>query len=288
MLYYLEGCDRMQVWHNPQTGSLKIEGSLPYFLNGHNFAFTRNELVQAVDIIDSMLGGVGLWGAILNKFENGIIVPVEAKPKDYIAKHYADSCTKLHKVLNEKYGGKFVMWQKEGEDIKLYDAGANILMKQGMARREIIESAGWNPEGYYLKCEVRYTKPDWLNRNKPVVLESLQNESFLTMLKGNLMDQYHLLSPSKTLVIPSDKKNFTSLDAVLFTLAEAVMNVQGLPLKEAKKLIYGTINQADCLSKADKDARKAQIRKAFSKLEECPESKWDLTSRLEDALQAEI
>ena len=105
------------------------------------------------------------------------------------------------------------------------------------------------------------------------------------MLKGNLMDQYHLLTPARALILPSDKKNFTSLDAVLFTLAEAVMNVQGLPLAEAKKQIYHTINQAECLSKSDKDARKAQIRKAFDKLEESPESKWDLTARLEDALE---
>ena len=102
------------------------------------------------------------------------------------------------------------------------------------------------------------------------------------------MEQYHLLSPARALVLPSDKKNFTSLDAVLFTFADVLMNVQGLPLAEAKKQIYNTINQADCLSKSDKDARKAQIRKAFGRLEEAPESKWDLTARLEEALDKEI
>ena len=52
-------------------------------------------------------------------------------------------------------------------------------------------------------------------------------------------------------------------------------------------MIYGTINQADCLTKPDKDARKAQIRKAFQRLEEAPESQWDLTDKLEEALDAE-
>lgn len=277
----------MKVWHNPQTGLLKLEGSLPYFLNGHNFSFTREELVQAVEILDSMLGYVGLWGAIVDKFENGVIVPVEAKPKEYIAKHFACPGSHLQRILNERYSGKFVMWHKAGEDIKLYDAGANILLKQGMARRDVIEGAGWNPDGHYLKCEVRYTKPDWLNKNKPVILEKLQNDLFLNMLKGDLMEQYHLLSPARALVLPSDKKNFKSLDIVLFTLAEALMNGQGLSLDEAKKMIYGTINQAECFSKSDKDARKAQIRKAFQRIEEAPGSQWDLTDKLEEALDAE-
>ena len=288
VLYHLQGCERMKVFYNQHTGLLKVEGSLPYFLNGHNFSFSREELVQAVEFLDSMLGQVGLWGAIVEKFENGVIVPVDAKPKEYIARHYASASSHLKKVHNDKYGGKFEMWQAKGEDIKLYDAGANLLMKQGKARRGAIELAGWSPDLHYLKLEVRYTKPEALNGSAPVLLEKLQNLNFINMLKGNLMEQYHLLSPARALVLPSDKKNFTSLDAVLFTFADVLMNVQGLPLAEAKKQIYNTINQADCLSKSDKDARKAQIRKAFGRLEEAPESKWDLTARLEEALDKEI
>lgn len=100
--------------------------------------------MQAVEILDSMLGHVGLWGAIVDKFENRVIVPVDAKPKEYIAKHFACPGSHLQRILNERYSGKFVMWPKAGEDIKLYDAGANILLKQGMVRRDVIEGTGWN------------------------------------------------------------------------------------------------------------------------------------------------
>lgn len=277
----------MEVWHYPSHGLLKLKGSLPYFLNGHNFSFSKAEFVESIDIADSLLGNIGLWGSIVDTFENGVIIPVEEKPKEYIARHYATSSAHLKRVHNEKYSGKFEMWQKVGEDIKLYDAVANIKMKQGMARREVIESAGWNPALNYLKCEIRYTKPSLLT-NKHLMLEKLQNESFMDFLKSNLMDQYHLLSPMKTLIIPSDKKNFKSLDAVIFTLAETMLNGLGLPLDMVKKQIYSTINQAECLSKSDKDARKAQIRKAFDKLEESPSSKWDLTNKIASALDADI
>ena len=288
MLYCLEGCEKMKIWHKPEADWLKVEGSLPYFLNGNNFAFSTEELVKAVEIIDALLGGVGLWGALLDKFENGVIVPVDTKPKEYIARHAAGEGSRLHKVLNERYAGKFVMWQKDGLDIKLYDAGANILMKQGMARREVIGGAGWNPEGNYLKCEVRYTKPALLTHLKPVPLERLQNDAFLGMLKQDMMNNYHLLSPARALLPATDKKNCTSLDIILRTLADVQINEQGASLQETKKQIYRTINHTDCLSKADKDARKAQIRKAFSKLELAGESQWDLTERLETALAEDV
>lgn len=287
-LYYLEGCERLKIFHYAAEDKVKVEGSLPYFLKGNNFTFSTSELVQAVEVIDTLLGGVGLWGALLDSFENGVIVPVEAKPKEYIARHYASEGSHLRKATNEKYLGKFVMWQQQGLDLKMYDAGANILLKQGQARREVIEGAGWNPEGNYLKWEARYTKPALLTRGVGVPLEKLQNESFLDMLKGDLMDNYHKLSPARALLPATDKKDCSSLDLALRALADALINGQGLPLQEAKRQVYAAINSTDCLSKADKDARKAQMRKALAKLQEAPESPWDLTARLEDALAIDL
>ena len=287
-LYYLEGCERLQVWHNPATDKVKVEGSLAYFLKGNNFTFSTGELVQAVDVVDSLLGGVGLWGALLDSFENGVIVPVEAKPKEYICRHTANPSTHLHKVANEKYQGKFTMWQKPSLDLKLYDAGANILMKQGLARRDVIASEGWNPDANYLKCEVRYKKPHLLTNGLGVPLDKLQNESFLNMLKGDLMENYHTLSPARALMPATDKKDCSSLDLALRALADALINGQGLSLPEVKRQLYDAIRQADCLSKADKDARKAQMRKALAKLKESPASPWDLTDKIERALDAEI
>ena len=277
----------MEVIHNPSTGLLEVRGSLPYFLKGHNFSFSWAELVEAIDIIDIMLGNVGLWGARVKQFENGVIVPVDAKPKEYIARHYASPSTRLKKSYNEKYAGKSALWHRTGEDIKLYDAGANIKMKQGLERRALIESAGWNPEGNYLKCEVRYIQPESLNGNKPLILEELQSESFIEKLKKNFMEQYHLLTPAKGLLLPSDKKNCSSLDIVIITLVEALVNEQGLSFEDAKKKVFYTIRQAMCLNKSDKDARRRQIGKAFGKLEQTPVSQWDLTEALEEALGAE-
>lgn len=282
--YTLQGCEKMQVGYNADSKVLRLEGSLPYFLKGHNWRFSTEEFVQAVELIDILLGNVGLWQAELNTFENGVIIPTDEKAKEYIAKHSAQRDSHLKLYINEKDAGKLAIWQRQGLDLKMYDAGANILMKQGMHRRRIIESEGWNPDCNYLKFESRYLKPEMLNKGRALPLEMLQNGNFINMLKGELMENYHLLTPQKTLVLPTDKKELSSIDAVLITFAE----MQGLPLDALKMQIYSRINKADCLSKADKDARKAQIRKCFARLQESPESQWDLTDKIEEALDAEI
>lgn len=281
--YYLDGCEKMKVTFNPNTSVLELKGSLAYFIKGHNFSFSKLELVEAVDVVDAMLGGVGLWGSRVECFEYGTIVPVETKPKEYIVRHKALPDEHLRWVHNDKYKGLFEMWQDGGAHIKLYDARANLLLKQGYRRRQVIAQDGWNPELNYLKCEVRYTQPDLVNGNRPIILERLQDDEFINLLKGDLMVKYHRLWPARGLVYPKDKRDFTSLDAALYMIAEQT----GLPLDEMKRRIYATIDQADCLSKCDKDGRKAQFRKAFKKLQEAPTSRWDLTALIEEALAKE-
>ena len=90
----------------------------------------------------------------------------------------------------------------------------------------------------------------------------------------------------KELLQPSDKKQFSALDVVVSEYAKTLMN-EGQTIGQAKKNLYTAINSADCLSKTDKDSRKATIRKAFGKLVEAEESQWDLTDMMQEALKAE-
>lgn len=287
-LYSLEGCEKLKVLHNPEAKILKVEGSLPYFFNGHNFTFPTKDFETAVDTIDWMLGRVGLWEAEINKFEYGAIMPVEVAPKEFIKRHSAANPSRLSRIWNEKYKGKFVQWQNTAENLKLYDAGANIKMKQGMNRRSIIQDAGWNPEDNYIKFEVRYLKPAaLLNSGRAVLMDALQNNLFLDKLKMNLIDQYHELIPERSLVMPADKKDFSSLDVLIYAYASQALNYHGISLKEVQKQLYSLINSADCFSKKDKDSRKAQVKKALNKLKEEPSSRWDLTERLAESLNNE-
>lgn len=283
--YLLKGCRELKVFWKEELGALKIQGSLPYFLKGHNFSFSRKEFENAVGLIEKMLGCCELWEADLETFENGVIMEVERSPKEYIRNHYAQTSSGFKKAIREKNAGNFCLWEGKVSDIKLYDAGANIIRKQTLDAREMLQQEGWNPDNNFLKFEVRYKKPaQRFNKGRAVELGRLQDEGFLQTLNEDLLTHYKQLKPMKEVMQPSNKKDFSTLDAVLITLAN-VMNQQGLPLQEAKKAVYSTINQGQCLAKADKDARKAQVRKAFGKLEEAESSQWDLEEALKDALQ---
>lgn len=283
--YTLQGCKEMEVHWNPEQGTLRVKGSLPYYLQGHNFSFSNADLVEGVGMIQGLLG-VPLWDAQLEEFEFGCIFPVAVKPALYIRNHTA--LPEAHLYMNEKGRdkGAFRWWDDSARALKLYDAGRNIKMKQGMKAREVIEDSGYNPEGEYLKFETHWKKPHLLNGGRGLVLDDLQNQHTLQVLSSTLVNEYHQLQPMRTLVQPTNKKDLSAVDIAVSVLAEALMN-QGLPIDEIKKRVYDYINQAPCLDKQDKDARKLTFRKAFGKLQESEESQWDLTSKIEEALALE-
>lgn len=264
---------------------MRIKGSLPYYLQGHNFSFSRKDYVEGVKILQAMLG-VPLWNATIEEFEFGCIIPVEKDPASYIRNHYASS--KAHLGVNEKGKdkGAFRWWDDSGRALKMYDAGKNIKMKQDMKAREVIIGAGYNPEKNYLKFEVHHKRPHLLNGGRIVCVEDLQNPAFLHHLSEELIEHYKLLVPMKTLLQPESKKDLSALDIAVSMYVENLLN-QGIPVEDAKKKIYSFINHQEILSKPDKDSRKATFRRTFDKLRESADSQWDLTKKIESALAQE-
>lgn len=289
--YLLEGCERLAVLHNPTAGLLKIEGSLPYWLQGHNFAFSRAGYIEAVELLRQALG-LPLWDAEVDAFEFGAIVPVESEPKQYIQRHFAPAGSKLKLNEKGKDAGAFRWWEDPFVSLKMYDAGKNIKMKQGLQRREVIQQAGYCPTSHYLKFETHY-KPKAmpvLNNGLAVLLEDLQKPGFLAHLKQRTIEQYHQLKPMRALESPTSKKDLSSTDIITQAFVETYMKAEGKPMQAAKKELFQRINAFPdtLLTKADKDARKRQINVVFGRLKESESSPWDLTEKIEAALDAEV
>lgn len=144
--YVLEGCEKLKVCWNPEVCLLKVQGSIMYFWQGHNFTCSRADFVQAIDYLQGVLQ-VGLWDAEIEAFEFGSIVAVDHKPQKYIQNHHARAGVKLVENEKGKDQGCFRWWENPAIRLKMYDAKKNIQLKQGMHRRAVIEEAGWNPKG---------------------------------------------------------------------------------------------------------------------------------------------
>lgn len=285
--YYLEGCNRLAVWIHQGHQLLRIEGSIAYYWQGHNFTFSKADLVDAVQYINNILG-FDIWKAEVNAFEYGVIMPVGMKPKEYI-KHHSES-PKSGLQANEKArdNGNFKWWEDKSVKLKMYDAGRNIQMKQGMNRKQIIEDVGWTGEGDFLKWEAHYIKPEILNRGKAMKLYNLVNPDWQNIFKEDLYMQYQRLIPMKGIITPTNKKELTTADLLMLVMAEDSIN-EGKPIEGIKRLLYDKINSIpdEVLPKADKDARKAQVKKLLAKIKEAPESRYDLSKEIQQALETE-
>ena len=285
--YWLQGCERLEIWWNPALNWIRLQGSIMYYRQGHNFTFDKKEFVAAIDHIKRLLR-VSLWDAMVEAFEYGVIMEVQSRPKEYIRRHSALPSEGL--TLNEKPKdkGNFRWWNDRTVSLKMYDANRNLLMKQGYQRQVVLKESGWNPEGEYLKWEAHYLKPEILNQGKALLLVDLMNPNWENVFKEDLYIQYKRLIPMKSLITPTNKKDLSSADIVMLALAEIQINA-GESLQEVKKMLYAKINAIpeEVLSKADKDSRKRQIKTLMEKLQEEPESKWNLSAKLEEALRAE-
>lgn len=287
MKYYLNGCERLAIWLNPSLQMLRLEGSIPYYWQGNNFSFHHAAFRDAINHISSFLK-VDWWKAELNAFEYGVIMEVQMKPKEFILHHSAKS--EEHLLLTEKQrdGGKYRNWADGNVKLKMYDAGRNILMKQGEDRKEIIREAGWQDAGEFLKWECHYLKPEFLNRGVALHLYDLMNPDWQNVFKEDVYLQYKRLLPMKSIILPQDKKDLSTADILALTFAEQSIN-EGKPLEDLKKILYSRINSIpdEVLTKADKDARKRQVKNLLEKLKQSPESKWDLSQQIQKALEGE-
>lgn len=285
--YWLQGCEKLEIWYNPSLNWMRLQGSIMYYWQGHNFTYDKKGFVAAIDHIIKVIH-ISIWDAMIEAFEYGVIMQVPKKPKEYIKRHSSIPSEKL--ILNEKPKdkGNFRWWEDRNVCNKMYDAAQNIKKKQGLQRKEILKESGWNPEGEFLKWEAHYLKPEILNHGKGLLLADLMKPYWENVFKEDLYVQYKRLIPMKSLITPTNKKDLSSADIVMLALAEAQINA-GENLQEVKKMLYDKINAIPegVLSKADKDSRKRQIKSLFDKLQESPESEWDLSEKLEKALKAE-
>ncbi len=281
--YFVQGCRKMEIEHNPNTQSLKLKGSPLYFIQGHNFTYNKDSYIEGLKHIEDLLE-MDLFDSDLDSFEYGIILKVDTKPKYLIAGHNAGKGLLMR--TNPKDRGGIRYFEDKMLQLKLYDAGRNIKHKQGMTMKGIIKEAGWNPNGNYLKVEAHYKEPHkLLNDGRAIRLANIFLPKWEKRLKEDLFEQYQRLEPMKTIELPTNKSELSSADIILLSLAEVSIN-QGIDLK---RTLFEKINSIpeNILNMEDKKARRRQINKLLERIETAPKSMYDLSDLLASALVKE-
>lgn len=283
--YLIEGCERLTLWYNPDSEIIRLEGSIIYYVQGHNFTYSTKSFYEGIKHLNNILR-IDLWDSIVEEFEFGIITKVESKPHNYILNHEVQPKEKLQIEEKRRDKGGFRWYKGKGKVLKLYDAGKNMMYKQGKRKREIVESAGYNHFDNFIKFEVHYTKPEILNNGQPLSLFDLVNPEYKDIFKEDLYKQYKRLLPVESLKAPCNKADISTADILMFAIVEELAS-KGVSLPNVKKRLYKLVNSFsnDVLSKADKDSRKRQITALYKKINKDNLSRWDLSEKIKQALQ---
>jgi len=284
--YLLNGCKSIEVWHNEPASLIRIKGSLAYFYQGHNFSFTNRQFVEATNYVNDILH-LNCFDSLLDLFEYGRILEVEDLPRNFILNHRERPKSGLLLYENPKDRGNFRRWEAPEIRLKMYDAGKNIQQKQDKEMQELIQAGGWNPKGNNLKFEAHYKKPEaLLNKGRGMMLADLVNPNWNQTFRADLYNQYKRLIPMGKIEFPDNKKDLSTSDLLMLTLADTNLN-EGNTLQEVKKMLFDRINAIpeEVLTDADKKARKRQISTLLQKIKVTQESRWDLTEKLKAALE---
>ena len=271
--YFVKGCRQMEIQYNSQQHIFKLKGSPLYFIQGHNFTWDKQLFIEALKYIGNLIG-ISLFDCTIDKFEYGKIIEVESKPQRIISGHLAGNGLTMDEKSKDK--GNIRYFNDNNVSLKLYNAGINIQHKQGLKMKDIIQKAGWNPKGNFIKFEILYRKPHLsLNKGIGLLLSDILLPSFEKLMKEDLNNQYQRINKMKSIEIPSTKKELFSSDIILLTLAEIALN-QGTDLKN---LIHSFIKAIpeEVLNFEDKKARRKQIKALLEKVHSSCINEFDIS-----------
>lgn len=282
--YSIKGYKNMKIVISHNIGSITLKGSIPYYWQGNNFSFSRELFAKAINHICEQTE-IDFWQSDLNEFEYGVIMEVPFKPKEYITQHFVKSKEGLAQDERSSDKGRFRWWTDKNVKLKMYDVGYNLKTKLSNSQREELRPMGWDNKKEYIKFEVHYVKPHVsLNKGVAMKLWQLADNDWENIIRKDLLNQYKRLMPNKTITLPNEKKDFCTPNIYAHTLVGLVTSL-GFSSDDVKKMLYKTVNDATgILTKSDKDARKAEIRKIQGAISQQSESQWDLTKRILQAI----
>lgn len=263
MRFILEFKGSIDVTMNFATSTLTIKGSLPYFLQGHNFSGTNNGTKQAIKIIEGLIG-ISLDDAVVEELEYGVVVRPNFSPQLIFMSHNSidgfrkDIYTKSNDVVNG------VIYKKKGVKIKMYDPWANINScpnKVSSETRQELKTQGLHRGDNSIKFEFHHNKPSELTEESVLTVEEMLSGWFIHVCQNILLNYYDSINKTELVALPKTKKEAnTSMILLLALISECNC------IEERTNQIMTALS--DVLSSQDRSARRRTIKKTIERLKE--------------------
>ena len=271
------GFSTLKVYWNEITERLQIKGSIPYFMQGHNFEFPNTLLYESVEILEQSLQ-TNLLDAEVKGFEYAKILKVEQQPIQILDKHRT-----LHGFERSQYR-KGLYFEDKNLRVKFYDVGYRMKTACKRSLSILRQDFGFDDKANYLKIENHYKRPDLHFKQRHIRLENLFDKRFEKIIQEDLLKTYRQIETMKPLALPTDKKLINSSTVPIMTLNELGLKYGFNPQEEIMNFLDSI--PSDVLPKNDKTKRRTQLRGNFEKLQGCKKtlSEWDLSTQLANSL----
>lgn len=267
--YILKGVTQdhktLKVCINEVRDVIVIEGSLPYYWQGHNYSFGIDALDECVQLISALLG-FDISEMQVVEFEYGKVLEVGHEPSRYIRDAYACEDSGLKNCSHKDWRNNLIRWEStdkikcRGKNIpsfslKMYDAKKNGNKKWNAVGKSCVA------EGNHLKIELHHNAPSMLVGGKLYFGElcSADFQEHLDEVLDSLLDK---LSFSRKV---SFRKKPTTQGVVFGYVFEDALN-EGKHLEDVQSAMFAYIRGVDWFTAQDRSNRKRQMKKYISEV----------------------
>jgi hypothetical protein len=258
---------------NERTNFLSMEGSIPYFWQGHNFHFSNAALKEALAFISEILC-FDLMKSELLLFEFGTVFPVDMPPEAILEKHSAipKHTFTPYFLQNGRLSG--VQFESKIRNVKLYNLKLSPAFRK--VSKEIKSGiTGFDQKSNFLRLENRVKKPDIYFTIRSLYLKEFLQDSFQERLKSDLVETYKSIEKRESLKLPDGIERPSLVQILYLILAEGNKNIK--PIIEAKMKALG-------LDKETYKNRQKTIRKDLKGLEFVSDERTDLMPLILESL----
>jgi hypothetical protein len=280
--YSFQGCKKIEVWNYPESNQIKIKGSIPYFINGHNFYSSLHDWKEGLEYLQGSLN-INIFTGLVNCFEFGTIQEIPFPESEFLMNHI-----KAKGFQTRDYHKGSILTGKEFDSsslkIKLYDINRNIKNKlEKPIREEISRLFGWDKEKHYIKIENHYKKPEAHFKGN-LYLSEILSSIFQEGLKNELLNSYQKIMKTGKSIMPTSKADINAGTIPLMILKE-LESVYNFNTEELIKNKLKAIPE-DVFSPSDRKARLKTIRDNLKKIGLQEISKYDIIELLQARIAA--
>lgn len=282
--YSFQGCKKIEIWNYPERNQITLKGSLPYFINGHNYYSILEDWIEGIDYISNCIN-LNFYSGLVDCVEFGTIQEIPFSENAFLRNHI-----KMPGMQSKEYLKGHIITGKEFISptlkVKLYDSNRNIKNKLDKSiQEELRRLYGWDREKHYIKLENHYKKPEAHFRGNVYLNEILSSE-FQQILKIELINTYKRIMKTGNVRLPERKADINAGTIPLIILKE-LESVYHFNIEDMLKAKLKEIPE-DILSLSDRKARHKILRDNLKKISISGKSEFDISELLEAKIQKEV